>query len=777
MLFLSHAYYPLISPLWDADLQFAQSDFTTIAGSNSGGIRYDISLNTFAYGTPRLTTNRFFLPSSLCALYGIIEFSDTQFTSFMIAICMLLGCLGIYGITRHLDRDPVVSGSIILFGMLMYFMNLWSVERLGHVWIWFTYAILPFFIFLGLSYSRRGKRWVLIAYSLVFGIFGFIPHSFILLLIAHLVLCAYIWALRRESALGFLFIPLGIYALLNLPAILLGIDSGFSYPRQVTGESISYLSRNGQLLNLLAFSNNWWPQFPLNFIFDNEPFRVSSISFFMLSFIAFIYAYRKMDMGRRALAIPLLLCILALMLFARGANSDILGDMLDAMAGAGFSTILGPFREWARIGLVMPSMLLCLFALSLPKIDKPVRNILMGLFAFFVIVNMVFSPAWIYLQELYAAVYIQEDFAQLRDQLGHDVKVLWVKDGKGGIPSYSQYGERIDIRVPVLDGIASDYAYGPGFGNPPEPLLDALNIRHVIKVGEAAGYGFWGCEDLGLLEICSSEKAPAPFSVYSGAILADEADIGSISYRPMPYMAIITSDTGSSGYSIAGLWQEGDRPLHVFEAESGFSGRMLMVKDRDSSGGAYAQAIALERDITVLKGGTYDLDAKADGDITIDISGRAFNISRNGSGFGNAGSIYLGEGEHPLRISSTNSTAIDAVWVYESGLFDEGAPASIEGYERLGQTGWHVRLNATRPFLLGFAETYAPGWVARLGNETIRPVKLYGTMNGYWIDRTGVIDIELRYAPQDLFDIGLVLSALTFAGCLGLMIYSWRVGG
>ena len=45
-------------------------------------------------------------------------------------------------------------------------------------------------------------------------------------------------------------------------------------------------------------------------------------------------------------------------------------------------------------------------------------------------------------------------------------------------------------------------------------------------------------------------------------------------------------------------------------------------------------------------------------------------------------------------------------------------------------------------------------------------------INGFWINQTGDLEIVIRYKPQDWFEIGLVISGLTFV----LRIFSSTTG-
>ena len=101
-------------------------------------------------------------------------------------------------------------------------------------------------------------------------------------------------------------------------------------------------------------------------------------------------------------------------------------------------------------------------------------------------------------------------------------------------------------------------------------------------------------------------------------------------------------------------------------------------------------------------------------------------------------------------------------------------------YERINPTLYKARINTTRPFILCLSQAYDPLWEARVYKdgklvEKVKPVPLYGVINGFWINTTGDnLEIVIRYTPQDWFEIGLVISGLTFASSLFYLFYDWR---
>jgi len=81
--------------------------------------------------------------------------------------------------------------------------------------------------------------------------------------------------------------------------------------------------------------------------------------------------------------------------------------------------------------------------------------------------------------------------------------------------------------------------------------------------------------------------------------------------------------------------------------------------------------------------------------------------------------------------------------------------------------------------MLVFAEAYDPPWEARVYKdgrlvEVVRSVPVYGVINGFRIDATGNPTLIIRYVPQDWFELGLRISAITFALCIFYLVWGWR---
>jgi len=119
-------------------------------------------------------------------------------------------------------------------------------------------------------------------------------------------------------------------------------------------------------------------------------------------------------------------------------------------------------------------------------------------------------------------------------------------------------------------------------------------------------------------------------------------------------------------------------------------------------------------------------------------------------------------------------------------------------FEKVNATKYQVKVtNATEPFFLVFSESYDSQWKAYVnsrGGDTnwmeafFRGAISSGehfTVNGYanaWYIDPGKLgtgaefSVTLYFQPQSSFYLGWIISGLTFAGCIGLLVWCWRRG-
>jgi hypothetical protein len=803
ILIILASYYPVLAPLQDGSLLFTRGDFTTIGGNESGAVRMEQTLSTFSDGSGRRDTNRFFLLGGLSALSSWISFTDAQFNSALILLSTVLGCIGIFFLMKRFVEDWRYCSAAILMFIPFYFLNLWSVERIGHIWIWFTYAIFPLFASIGFSYLEHRKDSRLVLYSLVFAFYGAVPHSFIYLGMIHGLLAAHALATgwSWKGLARFVFVPLIIYVLLYLPFLLASTALEAKYPVDVTKYSFTYLSKNGDMANLLTFTNNWWPSLDEERIQSDWASRHSAFGIFIMTFATLLLAYPHLGKGQKTLSLLCAFWMMGCMFVAQGNQNQVLKWISDNMIDAGLGLLLGPFREWARISLLIPLMMVIILSIGLSRIRW--RMAAFCILAALIAANNIFSPSWDYLEDIHGAVRMGDEFSLLGAMLPKDSKVLWVDIRGNGLPATSLDGIQIRVRPPISNA-GDTYQHPPIIktirkAKAPEGLLGALNIHYVVK--RAAGwteswYPGMECSEVGYFKLCDDGMGPEPFRVYEGTILAGDTDVLSLSLAPLGDYAPSQGMSEHAGYVVWGNQESiagaGQAAVYILEGESAFGGK----RRRSERMGASNNSIAifngiLQTSINISRGGMYRIALIGTGPVEVSVNGKVAAKADSMNGFSYGEPVYLEPGPATISAKGNGNASLDVVWLYEDTgnttmgkLFQSvnPPPASVVSFERDGPTRWKARINATRPFLLGFAESYQPGWEARIIGggrivETVKPVELYGAINGYWINRTGDLEVEMRYQPQDMFEAGLYVASATLVACIAFLAHAlWRGG-
>lgn len=99
-------------------------------------------------------------------------------------------------------------------------------------------------------------------------------------------------------------------------------------------------------------------------------------------------------------------------------------------------------------------------------------------------------------------------------------------------------------------------------------------------------------------------------------------------------------------------------------------------------------------------------------------------------------------------------------------------------YEYVSPTLYKISMNATKPFILSFAESYHPSWEARVyydGKvERIDSNPLFGLINSFPINQVGDIDIVIENKLQKPFELGVLILELGYLSCLLLLFIDWR---
>ena len=105
------------------------------------------------------------------------------------------------------------------------------------------------------------------------------------------------------------------------------------------------------------------------------------------------------------------------------------------------------------------------------------------------------------------------------------------------------------------------------------------------------------------------------------------------------------------------------------------------------------------------------------------------------------------------------------------------SPPPRLSWRRLSPVRYQVTVTGAQgPFLLVLHEHFDPGWAARVGSRTLRPVLADAVSNGFVITPPGPepFTVTLEYTAQRWYDAGLALSAVTVAAVLALLALGRR---
>lgn len=167
----------------------------------------------------------------------------------------------------------------------------------------------------------------------------------------------------------------------------------------------------------------------------------------------------------------------------------------------------------------------------------------------------------------------------------------------------------------------------------------------------------------------------------------------------------------------------------------------------------------------------------------------------------------LDKGTYQLRVNSDSYVDLDSILVYsvdntlenaselthgkthyntlEDFFNQDSYPATISKYIKLDSTKYVVNItNATRPYIISFAEGYDSLWKANIdghgeigNNETAyisNSIPIYSFINGYFINKTGDYSVSLEYQPHKWFVEAGIISLLTLVGCLLIYLFGLR---
>lgn len=153
---------------------------------------------------------------------------------------------------------------------------------------------------------------------------------------------------------------------------------------------------------------------------------------------------------------------------------------------------------------------------------------------------------------------------------------------------------------------------------------------------------------------------------------------------------------------------------------------------------------------------------------------------------------YIINGGGVLDTSKGNATS----WISNTGIYNleklgnetvknKNDTFTKISYSKISPTHWQVRVNTTSEFVLTLAESFDRGWMASayayggaqkngdlsanaeiLNTNTrlqFKNIPIYGTINGFFINRTGSFTIDIEFIPQKMFESGMTISIIALS--------------
>jgi hypothetical protein len=120
--------------------------------------------------------------------------------------------------------------------------------------------------------------------------------------------------------------------------------------------------------------------------------------------------------------------------------------------------------------------------------------------------------------------------------------------------------------------------------------------------------------------------------------------------------------------------------------------------------------------------------------------------------------------------SALNITGLDEIFSQAV----QNQAAEVLNVQRVNPAKILVTVNASHTFVLATTEAFDNYWVANVNGQQISPTPLYLGLQGYYINKSGQLQITLEYKPQTWFYSASAISAVTAIILLVLLAYFSR---
>jgi len=232
--------------------------------------------------------------------------------------------------------------------------------------------------------------------------------------------------------------------------------------------------------------------------------------------------------------------------------------------------------------------------------------------------------------------------------------------------------------------------------------------------------------------------------------------------------------------------------LYVFEAESDMFRENCSVLNGygvEASNGVvveFTSGSRVFRSIELACSGNYTFLVKGLGNMLFRVDGSycECEVDLKEFGWGFFGPVSLSSGKHEIEVSSLSGNTraeLDVLWLLKSnenyGFWDEPTLDAVRprilSVKEIDPTKYVVEIDVDEPFMLCFSDVYDPTWTASFNGRTVESVRLFGVVNGFWIDADDEVVVTIEFQPQRWFYIGLTISLTTLIILATSISYVW----
>ena len=141
--------------------------------------------------------------------------------------------------------------------------------------------------------------------------------------------------------------------------------------------------------------------------------------------------------------------------------------------------------------------------------------------------------------------------------------------------------------------------------------------------------------------------------------------------------------------------------------------------------------------------------------------------------------VTLEAGKTNLRIFSEEGAYITTVLIQPDsdgdqrpGIFPANETSVVlSDIKKVSPTKYEISVDAKRPFMITFDRSYDNLWSAFANGREYSSLMLYPSINGFYIDGSGLLDITIEYKPQTWFIQGAMITIIAIIGSVGYLLW------